>query len=239
MAAASAAPARVVITGASRGLGAAIAARLATAGHRVVGLARRPPVAPPEALAAVEWLVCDVADAGAVRAAAAQVRQGELPFALIHCAGIASMNLALTTPASVMERLVATNLLGTMHVCQSFAPLLIRRGGGRILNVSTIAVARALAGESVYAASKAGVESFSRCLARELGGFGITCNVIAPGPIATDLLRGLSDAQIEAVVAQQLLPRRFTPEDVADLVELLLAPGAAMLTGQVLHVGGV
>ncbi|MEB3349996.1 MAG: SDR family oxidoreductase [Cyanobacteriota bacterium] len=226
----------MVITGVSRGLGLAIAQRLMASGHGVVGLSRRPP--PPEA-GAIEWLACDVADAAALRTAAATVRQGVLPFALINCAGIASMNLALTTPAAVMQRLLATNLLGTMQCCQSFAPLLIRGGGGCILNFSTIAVARALAGESVYAASKAGVEAYSRCLARELGGFGITCNVIAPGPIATDLLRGVSEQQIEAVVAQQLLPRRFGADDVAALVELLLAPGAAMLTGQVLHVGGV
>ncbi|MEB3266339.1 MAG: SDR family oxidoreductase [Cyanobacteriota bacterium] len=238
MAPASAAPGRVVITGVSRGLGLAIARRLANAGHGVVGLSRRPPPA-DAAASAIQWLACDVADAAAVRQAAASVREGDLPFALINCAGTASMNLALTTPSRVMERLLATNLLGTMQCCQSFAPLLIRRGGGRILNVSTIAVARALAGESVYAASKAGVEAYSRCLARELGGFGITCNVIAPGPIATDLLRGVSEPQIAAVVAQQLLPRRFAADDVADLVELLLAPGAAMLTGEVLHVGGV
>ncbi|MFN5195435.1 MAG: SDR family NAD(P)-dependent oxidoreductase [Cyanobacteriota bacterium] len=238
MAASRAVPGRVVITGASRGLGLAIATRLAATGHGVVGLSRRPPPA-DAAAGGIQWLACDVADAASVRQAAASVRQGDLPFALINCAGIASMNLALTTPPLVMEQLLATNLLGTMHSCQSFAPLLIRRGGGRILNLSTIAVARALAGESVYAASKAGVEAFSRCLARELGGFGITCNVIAPGPIATDLLRGLTEEQITAVVSQQLLPRRFGPEDVADLVELLLAPAAAMLTGQVLHVGGV
>ncbi|MEQ9071253.1 MAG: SDR family oxidoreductase, partial [Gimesia chilikensis] len=137
--------------------------------------------------------------------------------AVINAAGIASMNLALTTSEGAMQRIVQTNLVGTIYCCQMFAPLLIRERRGLIVNFSTIAVALALKGESVYAASKAGVESFSRVFAREVADFNIRVNCIAPGPIRTDMLRGISDEQIEAIVAQQVISRAFEKADVCDL----------------------
>lgn len=224
----------IVVTGASRGLGAAIAERLTEGGNRVFGLAR------DTSAMAYNGADCDVGDHAAVRRAARQVRQsGEPVEALINAAGIASMNMAVTTDAGTVERLLRTNLAGTIHCCQLFAPLMMRRKTGTILNFSTIAVALALKGESVYAASKAGVEAFSRTFAREMADFGVRVNCIAPGPIPTDLLRGISDTQIDRIVEQQVLPRRFGKDDVCDLVELLLDRRAAALSGQVLHVGGV
>jgi 3-oxoacyl-[acyl-carrier protein] reductase len=124
-------------------------------------------------------------------------------------------------------------------MCQAFAPLLIRAGGGSIVNFSTIAVALGLQGESAYAASKAGVETFSRTLARELAGHGITVNCVAPGPIATDLLKGVSQDQIDRITDRQIIQRQFTTADVCDVVEVLLDSRSKSLTGQVLHVGGV
>ncbi|MCB1995979.1 MAG: SDR family oxidoreductase [Burkholderiaceae bacterium] len=223
----------IVVTGASRGLGRAIAERLLASGRPVVGLARQPVDAP------FEVLPCDVADADAVKAAAqALKRHGEPVEALINAAGIASMNLALTTPAAVAQRIVQTNLLGTIFCCQQFAPLIVRRKAGAIVNFSTIAVALGLKGESVYAASKAGVEAFSRVFAREMADFGVNVNCIAPGPIETDLIKGVPAASIARIVAQQVIPKPQTPAAVCDLVELLLDPRSASLSGQVLHVGG-
>jgi 3-oxoacyl-[acyl-carrier protein] reductase len=224
----------IVVTGASRGLGRAIAERLSRSGRLVVGLARQAMDAPFEVLG------CDVASADAVRATAQALKQRNEPVeAVINAAGIASMNLALTTPAVVAAQIVGTNLLGTIHCCQQFAPLLIRRKAGAVINFSTIAVALGLKGESIYAASKAGVEGFSRAFAREMADFGITVNCIAPGPIATDLIQGVPAASIARIVAQQVIPRQQGPDDVCDLVELLLDPRSRSLSGQVLHVGGV
>jgi 3-oxoacyl-[acyl-carrier protein] reductase len=224
----------IVVTGASRGLGRAICDRLSGQGRDVLGLARNIDDLPFPALA------CDVSSADSVARAAAEIKRTKRGVeGLINAAGIASMNLALTTPAAAAERIVATNLLGTIYCCQQIAPLMIRNGSGAIINFSTIAVALGLKGESVYVASKAGVEGFSRVFAREMAGFSITVNCIAPGPIATDLLRGVSDRQIERIVERQVLPRRFSPDSVCDLVELLLDPRSATISGQVLHVGGV
>lgn len=223
----------IIVTGASRGLGRAIALRLLAQGREVIGIART------ASRGHIEVRSCDVGDPVAVRQFASALRgEGAQVEALVNAAGIASMNLALTTPPATASAIVSTNLLGTIYMCQAIAPLMIRRKQGRIVNFSTIAVPLALKGESVYAASKAGVEAFSRAFAREMADFSINVNCVAPGPIATDLLRGVSDAQIDSIVARQVLPRRFSPEDVCDVVELLLDDRSASLSGQVLHVGG-
>ena len=96
-----------------------------------------------------------------------------------------------------------------------------------------------LKGESIYAASKAGVEGFTRSFAREMADFNVTVNCIAPGPIDTNLLKGITPEQINKIVSQQIIPRQFSPDSVADLVELLLDSRSNSLSGQVLHVGGV
>lgn len=224
----------LIVTGASKGLGRAICDRLCASGETVIGLARNPVDTP------FELIACDVSDYAALRAVATDLRKRKIPLtALINAAGTASMNLAVTTPPEVTRRLIEVNLLGTIFSCQNFAPLLMRSGAASIINFSTIAVPLALKGESVYAASKAGVEGFSRAFAREMADFGVRVNCIAPGPIKTDLLRGITDDQIHNIVQHQIIQRVFEPQAVADTVEMLLSPAAAAITGQVLHVGGV
>jgi 3-oxoacyl-[acyl-carrier protein] reductase len=158
---------------------------------------------------------------------------------LINAAGIAAMNLAVTTPPDKSRRIIDTNLLGTIYCCQLIAPLMIRNKRGSIVNFSTIAVALGLKGESVYAASKAGIEGFTRPFAREMSDFNIKVNCIAPGPINTDLLRGITSTQIENIVSQQIIQKQYSPDSICDLVELLLDNRSNSLTGTTLHVGGV
>lgn len=223
----------IIVTGASRGLGKAICERLSASGNEVLGLARS------EVQAPYATRTCDVTRFDDLRALAGELRQEGAVEALINVAGVASMNLAITTPETTVRQIVETNLLGTIFACQAFAPLMLRHKMGRIVNFSTIAVALGLKGESIYAASKAGIEGFSRAFAREMADFGITVNCIAPGPIDTDLLRGVSQEQIARIIEHQIVPKQFAPSAVCDLVETLLSPKAQMLTGQVLHVGGV
>jgi 3-oxoacyl-[acyl-carrier protein] reductase len=224
----------IIVTGASRGLGLAIAERLKEKGENVLGLARN---ISDMTINAIE---CDVSDYQSVKNASREVKRMKKPIkALINAAGVASMNMAVTTDETTVQKLIQTNLVGTIYCCQLFAPIMLRQKHGSLINFSTIAVALALKGESVYVASKAGVESFSRTFAREMADFNVRVNCIAPGPIRTDLLRGITDAQIDKITSQQVIPKQFQKSDVCDLVELLIDEKAASLSGQVLNVGGV
>ena len=224
----------IVVTGASRGLGRAVAERLIQSGEDVVGLSREVADLPFDAM------VCDVSEYDSVKSVAQKLKREKKELkGLVNAAGIASMNLAVTTPPSMTQKLIQTNLVGTIHCCQILAPLLIRKKMGSIINFSTIAVALGLKGESIYAASKAGVEGFSRAFAREMADFNIQVNCIAPGPIKTDLLKGVSDEQIDSIVSHQIIPKVFQPGDVCDLCEFLLSPKSSSLSGQILNIGGV
>ena len=224
----------IIVTGASRGLGQAITERLIERGEEVIGLARN------TSGLNINAIECDVSDYASVKNASKEVKRMKKPVkAFINAAGVASMNMAVTTNESTVQKLIQTNLVGTIYCCQLFAPLMLRQKQGSFINFSTIAVALALKGESVYAASKAGVESFSRTFAREMADFNVRVNCIAPGPIRTDLLRGITDAQIGKITSQQVIQKQFQKSDVCDLVELLLDEKATSLSGQVLNVGGV
>lgn len=224
----------IIVTGASRGLGKAITERLIENGEKVFGLARS-----IDGLD-IDSIKCDVSDYSSVKNAAREFKRMKTPVkAFINAAGVASMNMAVTTDQSTVQKLIQTNLVGTIYCCQLFAPIMLRQKHGSFINFSTIAVALALKGESVYAASKAGVEAFSRTFAREMAYFNVRVNCIAPGPIRTDLLRGITDTQIEKITSQQIIPKQFQKSDVCDLVELLIDKKASSLSGQVLNVGGV
>ena len=223
----------IVVTGASKGLGRAICDRLIAKPIDVFGLARNVDEVPFASMS------CDVSSYDSVKAVAQKLkRDGAKVTGLINAAGIASMNLAVTTPQSVARTIINTNLLGTIYCCQLIAPLILRNKQGSIINFSTIAVALGLKGESIYAASKAGVEGFTRSFAREMADFNVKVNCIAPGPINTSLLKGITAEQIDKIVMQQIIPKQFQPDSVADLVELLMDSRSASLSGQVFHVGG-
>lgn len=223
----------IVVTGASKGLGRAICDRLIANQIDVFGLARNVDEVPFASMS------CDVSSYDSVKAVAQKLkRDGAKVTGLINAAGIASMNLAVTTPQSVARTIINTNLLGTIYCCQLIAPLILRNKQGSIINFSTIAVALGLKGESIYAASKAGVEGFTRSFAREMADFNVKVNCIAPGPINTSLLKGITAEQIDKIVMQQIIPKQFQPDSVADLVELLMDSRSASLSGQVFHVGG-
>ena len=224
----------IIVTGASRGLGKSISERLMERGEEVIGLARS-----LDGLNS-KGIKCDVSDYSSVKKAASEVKRMKLSVkAVINAAGVASMNMAVTTDKNTVQKLIQTNLVGTIYCCQLFAPIMLRQKHGSFINFSTIAVALALKGESVYAASKAGVETFSRAFAREMADFNIRVNCIAPGPIKTDLLKGITDHQIEKIISQQIIPKQFKKSDICDLVELLIDEKASSLSGQVLSVGGV
>ena len=190
----------IIVTGANRGMGQAITERLIEKGEDVIGLVRN------SSGLKINAIECDVRDYASVKNASKEVKRMKKSIkAFINAAGVASMNMAVTTDESSVQKLIQTNLVGTIYCCQLFAPLMLRQKQGSFINFSTIAVALALRGESVYAASKAGVESFTRTFAREMADFNVRVNCIAPGPIRTDLLRGITDTQIEKIISQQII----------------------------------
>jgi 3-oxoacyl-[acyl-carrier protein] reductase len=221
----------VIVTGASKGIGLAIGKHLTDKGIEVIGLARTLTDVP------FKMRQCDVSDPKSIKEVVASIRKVPMD-GLINAAGIASMNLAITTPTEITRKIIETNLLGTIYCCQMFSPLMIKSKPGSIINFSTIAVSLGLKGESIYVASKAGIEGFSKSFAREMADFDITVNTIAPGPIATSLLKGLSDEQIMNVVSKQIITKQFTTDTICDIVDLLLDIKSRSLTGQVFHIGG-
>ncbi len=224
----------IIVTGASRGIGLAISNRLNEKNQEVLGISRN------FAKTDFELKSLDVTDFRSIKNLSDEIRlSGKSVTAVINAAGIASMNLALMANPLTSVNLVNVNFLGTVYSCQAFSPLLIRNGGGSIINFSTIAAALHLEGESIYAATKAAVESYSKTLAKELSNFNIRVNCIAPGPINTDLLRGVTEDQINKIVNEQILSKKFEKDDIVELVDLLLDVKAKSLTGQVFHVGGV
>lgn len=223
----------IVLTGASRGLGAAIGENLVASGYRVVGLSRK-----GEGPSGIDHRKCDVGDPSAVAQALGDVQKDAALYGLINAAGVASMNLVVSTPAPTAERVIRVNLLGTIHCCSALAKRFMRNKTGRIINFSTIAVPLGLKGEAIYVASKAGVEGFSRTFAREMADFGVTVNTIAPGPMDTALIAGIAPAKIAAIIERQIIQQPLGPPEVLDLVDFLLSSKSRMLSGQVLNIGG-
>lgn len=223
----------VIVTGASRGLGRHCAMSLHERGYRVIGISRSAKSDTP-----YEIRSADVSDSSSLSKALGDLKRDKSVYALVNAAGIASMNLVITTPAETVQKIINTNLVGTILACQLVAPAMIRRGSGRIINFSTLGVPLAIKGEAIYIASKAGVEGFSRAFAREMSPHGVTVNTIAPGPIDTALIEKVPRDKIDAVVSRQIIERQAEPADVWNIVSLLLSPESSMISGETIHVGG-
>ena len=222
----------IIVTGASRGLGKAIFEDLKKKGKKVIGLSRTKNEKK-------DIYECDVSNYESVKKSSLHVKKITNKIsALINVAGMASMNITVATPSEISKKIIETNLLGTIFTNQVYAPMIIRNKGGRIINFSTLAVKLGIEGESIYAASKAGVETFSRSFARELSDFNITVNCIAPGPIRTDLLRGVPENKIQDIIKRQIFTKVLAIPDVVDQVNLLLSNEAKFVSGEVIAVGG-
>ncbi|MBL8360618.1 MAG: 3-oxoacyl-ACP reductase FabG [Rubrivivax sp.] len=233
-----------LVTGASRGIGRAIALVLAGQGYRVIGTATTEGGAAGigAALSAhpgCAGIVLDVNDAGAVDAAVeAIVKQHGGLQVLVNNAGITRDGLAMRMKDDDWDAVLDTNLKAVFRLCRAVMRPMMKQRHGRIVNITSVVGASGNAGQANYAAAKAGVAGMTRALARELGSRHITVNCIAPGFIATDMTDGLNEAQRAALLQQIPLGRLGTVDDIAHAVAYLASPQAGYITGTELHVNG-
>jgi 3-oxoacyl-[acyl-carrier protein] reductase len=234
-----------LVTGASRGIGRAIALTLGRAGARVIGTSTSAQGA--AALSATlashgcngRGAVLDAGNAASVEALVGELENaGELPTILINNAAITRDTLLLRMKPEDWEAVIATNLTGVFRLCKACVRRMMKERRGRIVNLTSVVGLTGNAGQANYAAAKAGLLGFTKSLARELASRGITVNAVAPGFIDTDMTRALSEAQRAALVGQIPIGRLGTPEDVAAAVLFLVSPQATYITGETLHVNG-
>ena len=227
----------IVITGTRKGIGKEMADHYLGEGWQVVGCSRGEGSIEHDHY---QHFALDVSDEDAVIAMARTIKasHGKVD-ALLNNAGIASMNHALLTPACTVNRILQTNVVGTFLFCREMSKLMRRTENGRIINFTTVAHPLNLEGEAIYAASKAAVESLTRILARELAELKITVNAIGPTPIETDLIRGVPQEKMDALLARQALGRMGEVRDVINVVDFYLREESDFITGQVLYLGGI
>ena len=234
-----------LVTGASRGIGEAIAKRLAAEGATVVAAARTP--------AALDKVVADIAAAGGQASAltldladAASIEAGVRSLlaahgqihVLVNNAGVTEDNLILRLSREAWDRVLATNLTGVFLLTQAVVKGMLRKRYGRIVNVTSVVGLMGNAGQANYAASKAGLVGFTKSVARELGSRDITCNAVAPGYIATAMTEAMTPEAKEALSGQIPLGRLGSAADVAAAVAYLCSDDASYVTGTVLNVSG-
>lgn len=232
-----------LVTGASRGIGAAIADRLAAQGATVIGTATSDSGAQAigERLAPLggHGRKLDVIDGAAVEALIDAIAKEFGPVSiLVNNAGITRDNLLMRMKDEEWQSILDTNLTSVYRTSKAVMRGMMKARKGRIINIASVIGVTGNAGQTNYAAAKAGIIAFSKSLAKEIGSRGITVNVVAPGFIDTDMTRALPDAAKEGLLGQIALGRLGEADDIAHAVAFLAGPAAGYITGETLHVNG-
>ncbi|WP_295877606.1 3-oxoacyl-ACP reductase FabG [uncultured Zhongshania sp.] len=234
-----------LVTGASRGIGQAIAIAVGKLGYKVVGTATSEGGA--EAITAhfkdagIEGvgMMLNVSDSASVESVVKSINeQFGAPSVLINNAGITKDNIMLRMKDDEWYDVIDTNLNSLYRLSKACLRGMTKARWGRIVNISSVVGAMGNAGQANYAAAKAGMDGFTRALAREIGSRGITVNGVAPGFIDTDMTKKLGDDQRDALKNQIPLQRLGSPEEIAGVVAFLVSDAAAYVTGETIHVNG-
>ena len=235
-----------VVTGAGRGIGHAIAVRLAHEGARVASVSRSEGNAQRTAdeingirAEAARAYAVDVSDHAAVQQVGARILEdfGRVDI-LVNNAGVTRDGLSMRMSTEDWDTVLNTNLKGAFNFVQAIQRPMIKQRSGRIINISSVIGLIGNAGQANYAASKAGLIGFSKSLAREMASRGITVNAVAPGLIETDMTSVLSDEVRKNILSKIPLGSLGQPDDIANAVAFLASPEAKYITGQVLAVDG-
>ena len=227
----------MIITGTSRGIGRHLARYYCEKGYLVVGFSRSDV---DLSMATYRHFTVSVSDEAGVKKAFKTIRRdfGRLDV-LVNNAGIAAMNHSLLTPMETLDAIYQTNVKGAFLLSREAAKLMKKNSFGRIINFSSVAVPLKLAGEAAYASSKAAVVNLTQILAKELAEFDITVNAIGPTPVKTDLIKGVSEEKIAALLNQQAIHRLGEFQDITNVIDFFIRSSSDFITGQTLYLGGV
>jgi 3-oxoacyl-[acyl-carrier protein] reductase len=235
----------VIVTGASRGLGLAIATTLVASGYRVLAIARSQSeplralgaAAAQDGRGAVQFHAFDLLDTGGMAQLVATLRKEVGPiFGLINNAGIGTAGVLALMPDEQVETLVRLNTLSPILLTKHVVRSMMSERAGRIVNISSIVATTGYQGLSAYSATKASLLGFTHALAREVGSLGITVNAVAPGFVATEMTQELGEKERQQIMRRSALKRLPDPEDVASAVDFLLSDKASNITGTTLTV---
>jgi len=228
---------KILITGASRGIGESLCRHYLEQGHQVAGLSRSGCSLTHENYHDFQGHVSSEKD---VRSLFQNLRSRWKSLdVLINNAGIARMIPFALTPPQTAQEVMEVNYLGTFTTTHAAIRLLRQSKCASVVNLSSVAVPLRLEGEISYAAAKAAVEEFTRIAAKELAAFGITCNAVGPSPVQTDLIRNVAAEKIQALLEKQAISRMATWDDVANVIDFFISERSRMVTGQVIYLGGV
>jgi 3-oxoacyl-[acyl-carrier protein] reductase len=231
-----------LVTGASRGIGRAIAEKLVDDGFFVIGTATSD--AGAEKISA--WLAengaglkLDVADPDSITAVMKKINEDYgVPVVLVNNAGITRDNLLMRMKEDEWNDIINTNLTSVFRMSKAVLRGMMKAKGGRIINISSVVGATGNAGQTNYAAAKAGIVGFAKSMAKEVGSRNITVNTVAPGFIDTDMTKALADEHKQALLSSIALGRLGNPEEIAHAVSFLASEGASYITGETIHVNG-
>jgi len=228
----------LLITGTSRGIGKYLAEYYVKRGLTVVGCSR----SKPETETAPNYLslTADIRVESEVVSLVTMIRErfGRLDIAINNAAVNPALSLSLMTSMAATGDTFNTNVLGTFAVSREAAKVMMRRKFGRIINIGSMAARHEVPGEAIYSASKSAIHTLTRVMAKELYPHGITCNVVAPSAIETDMMKAIDPAALKDVLARNAIPHVGTFSDVSHAIDFLIQPESQAITGQILYLGG-